>query len=148
MDPLVAGAPAPWFKCRSTSNPVYNFDTVAGHVVVLTFFGSAGDADSMKVLTDVMKGRQVFDDEKVLFFGVSTDPDDERLPRVRASMPGIRFFWDFERKVSVLYGAARGEHEYTKVTYVLDRALRILAVIPFGDRPGEHFELVSKVLQS
>ena len=40
---LTVGEPAPWFTARCTVNPTYQFDTVAGRYVVLSFFGSAGN---------------------------------------------------------------------------------------------------------
>jgi peroxiredoxin len=144
LSPIVLGSPAPWFKCRSTSNERYNIDTVAGRHVVLTFFGSSTDEDSSRVLRDVMAGRQIFDDQTAIFFGVSTDPKDESEARVQAAMPGIRFFWDFDLAVSKLYGVTKGGGDYRKVTFVLDHALRILAVIPFSEGFEGHFNFVSK----
>jgi predicted 2-oxoglutarate/Fe(II)-dependent dioxygenase YbiX len=96
------------------------------------------------VLRDVVSGRQIFDDRAAIFFGVSTDPRDESEARVQASMPGIRFFWDFDRNVSKLYGVARDAGDYRKATFVLDPALRILAVVPFSEGVEGHFRFVSK----
>ncbi|HEY1382701.1 MAG TPA: hypothetical protein VGF43_03755, partial [Dongiaceae bacterium] len=79
---LAPGDPAPWFHQRSTSNPRYAFDTVAGRWVVLCFFGTAGDADGKRALAAVAANRALFDDERACFFGVSLDPDDEVMQRV------------------------------------------------------------------
>ncbi|MEY3828074.1 MAG: hypothetical protein RLZZ148_2901 [Cyanobacteriota bacterium] len=33
------GDPVPYFTCHASNNPTFNFDTVAGRYIVLTFFG-------------------------------------------------------------------------------------------------------------
>src|SRR5262245_39815755 len=102
---LGAGDPAPWFHQRSPGNPNYAFDTAAGRYIVLCFFGSAADPCGRAALDAVFANRGHFDDARACFFGVSLDPADEREGRVRDSMPGLRFFWDFDGTVSRLYGA-------------------------------------------
>src|SRR5688500_682602 len=79
---LVPGEPAPWFTSRCTTNPEYYFDSVAGHYVVLCFFGSAADVRSRQILSDFEKERAIFDDANACFFGVSVDPEDESHQRV------------------------------------------------------------------
>ncbi|MBI4206843.1 MAG: 2OG-Fe(II) oxygenase [Betaproteobacteria bacterium] len=130
MTPLAPGEPAPWFTCRTRRNEHYAFDTVAGRHVVLCFFGSAAHPAAARVLSEVARHRSRFDDRDVCFFGVSVDPEDETGERVSDAIPGIRYFWDFDRSVSALYGAARGNDVYQPLTYLLDPALRILAVLP------------------
>ena len=130
---LRAGDPAPWFHARSGSNPNYAFDTAGGRYIVLCFFASAGDPQSKKALETVVRRRAVFDDIRACFFGVSLDPADESAARVADSVPGIRYFWDFDAKVSKLYGAAPddeppsdGKVAVRRVWYVLDPTMRIL----------------------
>ena len=125
FQPLV-GDPAPWFRQRSGGNPGFVFDMAAGRFIVLCFFGSAGDPASEAALSILETHRALFDDAKIAFFGVSTDPEDESLGRVRDDLPGIRFFWDFDRSVTALYG------EPGQVWYVLDPALRVIARLPFS----------------
>jgi predicted 2-oxoglutarate/Fe(II)-dependent dioxygenase YbiX len=80
----------------------------------------------------------MFDDQRFAFFGVSLDPQDEAENRVQQSMPGIRFFWDFDRKVSALYGAVpkgsgvSGEIGMRPFWVVLDPTMRVLHVLPFA----------------
>ena len=136
---FTSGEPAPSFVCRSPVNPQFHFDSVAGRYIVLCFFGSATDLDSRRVLDDVLANRHIFDDDKVCFFGVSIDPDDEAKGRVQNVLPGVRFFWDFDRSASRLYGALSddsrevGEHPYRRFSLVLDERLRVLATIPIGE---------------
>ena len=136
---LLPGDPAPWFRQRSTSNAAYSFDTVAGRYVVMCFFGSAADPLSQAALRAVHANRTLFDDSRACFFGVSIDPADAAQGRVKENLPGIRFFWDFDRAVSRQYGAiARELLDKAPVTsmrrfwLLLDPALRILSFVPFA----------------
>ena len=144
--PPIPGEPAPWFTTRCTSNPRFHFDTVAGRYIVLCFFGSAASPASRRVLDDLIQRREHFDDFHACFFGVSVDPQDERQPRVTELLPGMRYFWDSDLHVSQLYGAAKrqedGRWEYLPRTFVLDPRLRVMATIPFGDRPEAHAQAV------
>lgn len=133
-----AGDPAPWFTQASTSNPRYTFDTAAGRYIVLCFFGSAGLPEGAAALKAVQKHRALFDDTRASFFGVSIDPQDHAQHRIQESMPGIRFFCDFDRSVSRLYGAvpretAEGEALQMRLFWlILDPTLRVIAHIPFA----------------
>jgi len=137
---LRPGDPAPWFTARSTSNEKYHFESVAGRTIVLCLFGSAAKPLSAAVLAGFLARPEVFDDDNAAFFGVSTDPSDERLARVRERVPGLRWFWDFDLAVSRAYGAlAEGEPpRYLPRTFVLDERLRVLAVLPFSQDPAQH----------
>jgi predicted 2-oxoglutarate/Fe(II)-dependent dioxygenase YbiX/peroxiredoxin len=144
---LTPGDPTPWFAARSTASPDFHFDTVGGRFIVLCFFGSAADPAARRVLDDVAAARARFDAVNVVFFGVSTDPDDERLGRVRQESPGVIYFWDFDAAVSRLYGAAPPDGSaYRPHTVVLDLAMRVLAVVPFGDDPGAHTPALLRLL--
>jgi peroxiredoxin len=142
---LAPGDPAPWFHQRSTSNPNYAFDTAAGRYVVLCFFASAADASGRAALEAMLANRQYFDDTRACFFGVSLDPGDEAEGRVRDSLPGLRFFWDFDGAISRRYGAiareAQGAIDLANVRrfwIVLDPTLRVLASFPFTPDGTEH----------
>jgi peroxiredoxin/predicted 2-oxoglutarate/Fe(II)-dependent dioxygenase YbiX len=132
------GQPAPWFHCRTQLRERFCFDTIAGRYVVLCFFGSAADPAATKILDSIQAHRQRFDDAQVCFFGVSVDPDDEKLKRVESLIPGIRFIWDFDRSVSQLYGALQPDGSIRQMTYVLDPALRVLAIVPIEAAIDNH----------
>ena len=141
---LTPGDPAPWFHQRSTSNPRYAFDTVAGRWVVMCFFGTAGDEDGRRSLAAVIANRALFDDNKACFFGVSLDPADESTGRVAESMPGLRYFWDFDGAVSSAYGALPRDVkpnpkrlEMRRFWLVLDPMLRVRRVVPFQPKGSE-----------
>jgi predicted 2-oxoglutarate/Fe(II)-dependent dioxygenase YbiX len=81
----------------------------------------------------------MFDDKRIALFGVTVDPQDQSQNRIADDLPGIRFFLDFDLKVSRLYGAAQVALEdgqklgYRPQWVVLDPMLRILAVAPLSD---------------
>lgn len=134
---LTPGDHAPWFQQRSSSSPKFTFDTAAGRYLVLCFFGSASGGSGAAALAAVGANRKLFDDRRVSFFGVSIDPTDEKEGRVKESLPGIRFFWDFDRLVSCAYGsvplgAQTGNVPVRQFWLVLDPTLRVLRIIPFA----------------
>src|SRR5262249_32358160 len=107
--------------------------------VVLCFFQTAADPLSQRALAALLRHRARFDDLDCCFFGVSVDPEDERLGRVQKSLPGVRYFWDTDRQVRRLSGAdaangaAAPAPGYRRYTLVLDERLRVftaLAALP------------------
>lgn len=139
---LKIGDPVPWFIINSSVNPQFKFDTVGGMYVVLGFFCSAGEPLSKKVIEEIEKHQPLFDDRRLCFFGVSIDPQDLQSNRVKNRIPGIRYFWDFDRHVSEIFGLVNTDQTrkpeeiiYNRVTVVLDERLRVLALFPFDNQP-------------
>jgi len=126
--PIQVGEPAPWFKCRSEVNDQFSFDSVAGRYVVLGFYGSALGTVGKALNQAILQHRQLFDDVNLCYFGVSNDADDERLGRVADSIPGIRYFWDFDQAVSRQYGVIEQSGNRHTIMYVLDPLLRVIAM--------------------
>jgi peroxiredoxin len=139
--PLSVGEPAPWFRCRTPTLDDFVFHSVAGRYIVMAFFGSAADPVAAELLRQIDADRARFNDVDLSFFGVSIDPDDERLSRVANKLPGIRFFWDFDRAVSALYAAALPDGGYRPIVYVLDPALRVLAALKPDGRHNAYASL-------
>jgi predicted 2-oxoglutarate/Fe(II)-dependent dioxygenase YbiX/peroxiredoxin len=132
---LGVGDPVPWFKQKSTSGDNYHFDTVGGRYILMCFFLTAGDAHGKDMLRILELQRMLFNDDDISFFGVSIDPLDMLENRVIESMPGIRYFWDFDGLISRLYGAIPQDTVISEgVTgkrfwILLDPALRVMANI-------------------
>ena len=146
---LSVGDPAPWFNQRSSSKANFVFSSVAGRYIVLGFFGSAAEPGSRAALQSVLKHRHLFDDVNCSFFGVSNDPDDEKQKRLSSRLPGIRFFWDSDGKISRLYGAiardatpGKGETHVRRFWIVLDPTLRVLFIAPFAGDDGNGADAV------
>ena len=135
---LTPGDPAPWFKQRSTTNPRYSFDAAAGRYIVLCFFATAADEAGRAAIAAAHARRDLFDDTRASFFGVSVDPADEQQARVREAIPGLRYFLDFDGSVSRLYGALPADaasanpKQARRFWMLLDPSLRIIAVVPFA----------------
>ena len=149
---LTAGDPAPWFHQRTAVNPRFAFDTVAGRYVVLCFFATAADAQSQAAINAAKSRRDLFDDVRASFFGVSVIPEDESQARIPDSPPGVRFFLDFDARVSALYGAAPrdshdkiGEVVMRRRWVVLDPTLRIIKVVPFAADGADIAEVMALV---
>lgn len=131
--PLERGDPAPWFRAPALSGaPAYAFDTVAGRHVLMLFFDSAAAPGAAEALAVVARHRDLFDDVKACFFGVTCDPADAEKGRIAQQLPGIRFFLDFERVVSTLYRAARPDG-FTAQWLLLDPTLRVLGNFPLAE---------------
>ena len=148
------GDPVPKFTARASNSPRFHFDSTAGRYIVLTFFGSASIAKYRKVVAHIAERRALFDDERAAWFGVSIDPQDEALPRVQQIVPGIRFFWDFDRAISRLYDAIADDGppeagiKYRAFTLLLDPMLRVLAFIPIleAEQHNRDFDAIMAAL--
>lgn len=148
---LRVGDPAPHFVQRCGGNAAYRFDSVAGRYVVICFYGSLRDEAGCQALELAWAHPEFFDDERATFFGVSVDPEDEASGRARTRIPGVRHFWDFDGRVSRLYGALpqdaqEGEQPVRRHWLVLNPALQVMAAIPFAD-DGMDRQRVMRVLR-
>jgi len=132
------GEPAPTFRARMSGGSSIKLDLAAGRYFVLCFFGSATDEQGQSALRSVQQHRDMFDDEKISFFGVTVDPSDEPAGHIRGELPGMRFLLDYDGEVSRLYGALPAEASaadqqvpYACKWVVVDPRMRTVAVIPF-----------------
>lgn len=138
---LVPGQAAPWFHAAALDgNPRYAFDTAAGRWIVLLFLGSAGQEAAQAALQLLAAHRALFDDTLASFFGVTIDPEDAKAGRIAPAMPGIRWFLDYDRKVSTAYGAIpetgaspAGTTAYAPHWLLLDPMLRVAARASLAD---------------
>jgi len=129
-------APAPWFHAPALNgSPRYSFNTVAGRWVLLLFAGHASRGEALAALDQVAENRDLFDDVDLCFFGVTIDPSDAAENRIAQSIPGIRWFLDYDRSVSKLYGAMprEGPETYTPFWLLLDPMLRVAFGAPLAD---------------
>jgi predicted 2-oxoglutarate/Fe(II)-dependent dioxygenase YbiX/peroxiredoxin len=145
---LMPGDPAPRFHQRSTTNRNYAFDAAAGRYIVLCFLASASDPAARAAIDAVETHRALFDDERACFFGITQDPGDQQQGRLRGSLPGIRYFWDFDAKIAKAYGltaeaAEPGAITILRLWFVLDPTLRIMAIFPFTTEAGGSAEVLA-----
>jgi peroxiredoxin/predicted 2-oxoglutarate/Fe(II)-dependent dioxygenase YbiX len=123
------GEPARGFICATDGVDNYSLDVAAGRWLVLLFFGSLGLEESAEALAQALEYRELLDDRNAALFGVSVDPADRTERGIANSEPGVRFFWDFDFKVSRLYGVANGEYLRPGV-FLIDPAFRIVMAEP------------------
>jgi peroxiredoxin/predicted 2-oxoglutarate/Fe(II)-dependent dioxygenase YbiX len=131
---LFPGDPAPRFIANCTLNDQLQFDGLAGRYIVLSFLGSGSIPAIQAVHQGLRRHQARFAQIDTVFFGVSVDPEDQRLGRLTRHEPGIEFIWDFDRSISRLFGVAPPASEsasaYRPQTMILDRGMRILTIIP------------------
>lgn len=148
---LGVGDPAHRFKATALNGSEnYTFDLAAGRHLMLLFFGSAGTPSSRTALKLVAENRAMFDDVSASFYGVTTSRRDIAQNRIQQSLPGIRFFLDYESRISSLYGAApinQSTLPYRPHWLLLDPQLRVLGVykINDGEAAFRHLAAATKV---
>jgi peroxiredoxin/predicted 2-oxoglutarate/Fe(II)-dependent dioxygenase YbiX len=141
---LRCGDPFPWVGQRTVGTPYFAVETMAGRYIVMCFFGSLADVSGRSALEAVQKHRDIFDDNRACFFGVSVDPQDEAQQRF-TEMPGIRILWDFDATVSKACGAvpadsgsAAGSKVFRRSWIVADPTLHVLAAFSFQGGEEAH----------
>ena len=102
--PLGYGEAIPWFECATLKHPAFHIAALGGKVMLLAFFGSLSDPQALAAYKQVLARRAVFDDVDAMMFAVSTDPEDQAAGRLADSMPGVRWFLDFDGAVSSQFG--------------------------------------------
>jgi peroxiredoxin len=131
----IPGAPAPWFIASALDgNPRWVFESAGGRNCLLLFYGSASHPETAAALQAVLRRRALFDDQRAAFFGVTIDPSDAAERRIAQLLPGIRHFLDYDRAISIAYGASpeggAPQGEYRPHFLLLDRTLRIVERFP------------------
>lgn len=134
--PLGLGEAAPWFHCPTLGGTgSYAFDCAAGRPLLMLFFGTAANEMVKAALAALQERRSLFDDEQAAFFGVTIDPSDVRERRIARQLPGIRFFLDYDRAVSLSYGAIdqADADAYRAHWLLLDPSLRVRGRFPVNE---------------
>ena len=142
---LLPGDTVPHFRAASSVNAQFNFDTVGGRYVVITFLGSTKLKQSASFLDQIVANGQRFDVTNAIFFGVTSDADD--VHTLTHQHPGRIYLYDLDLAVSRAFGvvdhaaATETNNEtpsvrnvtYQPRTYILDQALRVIAIMRMGD---------------
>jgi len=149
---LSTGDVAPWFVAPSIANPRFDFSTVAGRYIVLSFVGSVRSSDGKALMDAFYRRAALFMNQDHYFFGVTCDPQDRDDPRIMTTRPGMDMFWDLEGEICSRYGVEISANPGatsvvgTPVTYVMDPGLRIVARIANVD-PEEHAPIAGALLE-
>lgn len=141
------GERAPSFIAPALNgNQQYVFDSAAGRPIVLLFMGSGAWGPCEQALGLLAKYNEVFDDNRALFFGVTIDPLDAAEGRIAQRIPGIRWFLDYDARVSDLYGAQRVQDDrkgYRPYWLLLDSNLRVVSSASINDGPQIFADLLA-----
>ncbi len=138
------GDPTAKFTPRTMSAPRFAVDTLAGRYIVFCFFGSAGTPQGRAAIDAMWKNRELFDDQRMSYFGVSVVPEDEKQGRLEEAMPGVRFMLDFDASVSRECGAVSNGNDpgqarvYRQFWAVIDPSLHVMTTFDFDQVGTEH----------
>lgn len=142
------GDPVPSLYARGATNPRYALDSVAGRYVAITFIDGTRVPGIDAFLNQLYASRAPFDDAFASAFIVSCDPEDEAERRLGERYPGIRVFWDHGRTLAETFGCSqKNEERLSLTTWILDPALRVLAVLPI-ENPHTHYATICAVLSN
>src|SRR5487761_1678908 len=139
---IVLGDPAPWFTAPLIGGGSFHLQVAAGRWIVLSFLGSLEEKRANDELTKLLCDAQLFDDDRMVFYGVLAAPPADPQLYLARSTPAIGFIADHDGAVSRSFGAAAMPR-----TIVLDPMLRIIANIAW-DYPGGHAAAVRNLLRS
>jgi peroxiredoxin/predicted 2-oxoglutarate/Fe(II)-dependent dioxygenase YbiX len=148
---LSSGDPAPALSVRTSSNPRYALDSVAGRFVVLTFIGSTNIAGVRDYLHALYQDVALFDDINCCCFIVSNDARDEQAGALADRIPGIRVIWDSDFALGRAFGCASpsepGQHQIHLTSFILDHGQRVCAVLPITN-PATHFAELAATIRT
>jgi peroxiredoxin len=139
---IILGDPAPWFGAPLLGEGTFNLQVAAGRWIVLSFLGSPANPKAMQELAGLLRDTDMFDEDRIVFYGVLTAPPDDPAHFIRLCTPEIGFVADYDGAISRAYGAAE-----TPRTIVLDPMLRAVADIAWDHADG-HVATVRTVLQN
>jgi peroxiredoxin/predicted 2-oxoglutarate/Fe(II)-dependent dioxygenase YbiX len=123
------GEPAPFFTAETDGIANYSIEVAAGRWIVLMVFGSLGLEACRQAHDRVLARRALFNDADAAFYGVSVDAKD-RFERALANAPvGLRYFWDFDQRISRLYGLVSGGN-LRPMAFLIDRGFRVVLASP------------------
>lgn len=120
------GDPVPWFAASTLDRPRFQFDSIAGRHVVLLFVGSARTAQAEAALAVLAEHRDLLDDNRACFFGVTHDPEDAALGRIAHQLPGIRWFLDYDHSIARRFRATDAEGRTRPHWLLCDPMLRVV----------------------
>jgi predicted 2-oxoglutarate/Fe(II)-dependent dioxygenase YbiX/peroxiredoxin len=121
--------PTPFFTAETDGIANYSIEVAAGRWIVLMVFGSLGVEACRAAHDRALARRHLFNDSDAAFYGVSVDAKDRFERGLANAAVGLRYFWDFDQRVSRLYGLIEGG-ALRPAVFLIDRSFRILAAEP------------------
>jgi peroxiredoxin len=138
---VILGDPVPWFGAPLLGDGAFNLQVAAGRWIVLSFLGSPNDPRAKAQLAELLHDTDLFDEDRIVFYGVLAAPPDDPAHYIKLCTPEIAFIADYDGAIGRAYGAAEMPR-----TIVLDPMLRAVADIAWDYAAG-HAQSVRGVLQ-
>ena len=139
---IILGDPVPWFSAPLIADGSFNLQVAAGRWIILAFLGSPANPRAGQELAELMREAQLFDPERIVFYGVLTAPPADPAPYHELCTAAVSFIADYDGAVSNAFGAAEMPR-----TIVLDPMLRAVANVPWNE-PAGHTQTVRGMLRS
>jgi predicted 2-oxoglutarate/Fe(II)-dependent dioxygenase YbiX len=139
---IVLGDPVPSFAAPLIGDGAFNLSVAAGRWIVLSFLGSPDDPRVERELVEIFKLGHLFDEDRLVFYGILAAPPDDPAPYLARTTSAISFLADYDGAVGRAFGAGAMPR-----TVVLDPMLRAVADIPWDYAAG-HAATVREVLAS
>ena len=139
---IVLGDPVPWFGAPLIGAGAFNLQVAAGRWIVLSFLGSPHSPRAQQEMAELLCDPQLFDANRIVFYGVFTAPPSDPAPYIARSTSAIGFVADFDGAISRSFGAGEMPR-----TIVLDPMLRAVANIAWDYTAG-HAQSVRSMLHS
>jgi predicted 2-oxoglutarate/Fe(II)-dependent dioxygenase YbiX len=127
-EPVGYGEFARLFTGALDVNPTFGFGSVGGRWIVLQFLVRLDAPLAREAHQEILASADLFDDQDACYFGVSVEPDDFAAGP-RTTLPGRRYFQDFDQAITKLYGL-KIPGGYKPMTILLDRSMRVVAAEP------------------
>ncbi|MDO9525443.1 MAG: 2OG-Fe(II) oxygenase [Gemmobacter sp.] len=144
---ILPGDRVPSLVAKSSQNPQFRLDSMAGRWLVLGVIGSAALPGMADRLTRVMADAGPFDDTFASLFVVTQDPADAASGRLSDRMPGRRIFWDDDsglaRQLGALTASPGTEDQMLTCWIVVDPSLSVHRVIMLRTDGSDVEELMS-----
>ena len=138
------GEPAPFFTAPTDGNPTYSIQVAAGRWMVLQAFISLAGEDERAQHDLVLARRDLFDDNRAVYFGVSVDPGDRAERGLANAAKGLRYFWDDAQTACAALGLV-GEGLPKTAVFLIDPAFRVLMAEPL-ERTGQVLDRLKEEL--
>lgn len=133
-DRIILGDPVPWFSAPLLGGGSFSLQVAAGRWIVLAFLGAPANPRVPDELAALLQDAHLFDDDRLVFYGVLTAPPADPAAYVKLATSAISFIADYDGAISRLYGAGAVPR-----TIVLDPMLRAVANIAW-DEPQGHMQ--------
>ncbi len=128
----------PWFKAATCRNPTFQFETLAGRIVILTMFPSSKHPAIQQLIARLNRHPMLALGE-ILWFGMSADADDLKAEAGLHDPPYLRCFVDGSGDLLRALRAGNPETgEIVPQSLVLGPKLRVLDGQEIRD-PDSHF---------